>query len=171
MDHCPKDGRLELANVSRPFVLPKELQGFPRQLGNAPSQPARMRSEKMLYQLRNVILSCSQGRYVDLHAGQPVIKIRAEAPRGDHRCQVGVRGRKEADVYGPGLKATEWPDHLRVEDSQELALRCERQAAHLIKKQSAARQVLQEPRAGFVRAGECSCLVPEKLGFEKIGRQ
>ena len=101
------DGVFQLADISGPVV---RLQGGDRFRGNPDSRHAVFPGdalEEILGQQRDVLQPLAQGRDLDFHDVQPVIKVLPEPPGGDFLSEVLVGGRHDPDIGGERLIRTD----------------------------------------------------------------
>ena len=91
--------------------------------------------------LRNhlgLVGSLSQGRQPDLHAAQPVVKVRAERACFGHAAEIAMGRADQPDIDRHGLQRAERPHLAIFKHAQEPGLQCDRHVADLIEEQRAA---------------------------------
>src|SRR5215467_1995503 len=132
---------------------------FAGRIGETPNE--------ILHEQWNIFRSFSQRRNRDWKDVQPVEEILAKSSGRDSGLQVAIRCRDQANVYLDRIIAPHTLEFSFLEDPEERDLRFHREIADLIQEERPAVSRLKPPQASLQCAGECSSLVPEKLGTDQ----
>ncbi len=127
----------------------------------------RQRVEEVVGEHRNVAAPLPQRRDLDVQDVEAVVEVAAERAVVDQLCQRNVRGRRHTAPNLDLLVATDPSHPPLLESAQQLRLKVQRQAGHLVQEESAVASELEQPLPGLPRAGERSLLVAEQLGLEQ----
>src|SRR5439155_3671469 len=111
-----------------------------------------MPAEKIINQLRNVLLAFAQWRQRDHHDAQPIIKIFTELLLPDGAFQVAMRRRKHTHVHRYLFFAPEALDATFLQNTHQFNLRSRRHIANLVEKKCPATGLLEAPDAAELGA-------------------
>ena len=98
----------------------------------------------------------------------PVEQVLAELAGGDHRGEIAVRRRDDADVDLARLGVADAVERALLEHAQHLDLQRRRHVADLVEEERAEVGDLEQPGLVGDRAGERAALVAEQLGVEQV---
>jgi hypothetical protein len=107
---------------------------------------------------------------VNLHDIESIKEVLSESTGFDVLLQVSVCGRDDPHIDGTILVATDGADHLLLKNAQQLWLHFFWHFADFVQKQRTVVCLDEETIARPFGVGEGAALVPEKLGFQKVGR-
>src|SRR5664279_606348 len=79
-EHGPSDFGAQFADVSRPVVPQKEIQGGPTNPANGPTVVSRGLPCESEYEFRNIFPAVAQRGNVKLQPSEPVVEIGAKVP-------------------------------------------------------------------------------------------
>ena len=119
----------------------------------------------------NVFAALAQRRKHDRISVEPIVKVGAELPAGDHRLQVAVGGGQEPHIAFDGFVAAHPLEPLVLQHAQDLALHQRRHVAHLVEKQRALVALFELADVADRGPGEGPFLVAEQLAFQKRFRE
>jgi hypothetical protein len=109
-------------------------------------------------------------RHGELHDGEPVVQILAEAARADLLAEIAVGRRDDADLHAARLRLTDRAHLAGLERAQERRLGVEGQLADLVEEERASVGRLEGADSVGARAGEGAALVPEQLRQDELAR-
>jgi hypothetical protein len=83
-------------------------------------------------QLRYILTSFAQGRYLQWHNGETVVEVLPERPIFYHRGEIAVRCRDYADIHSYRTARPNLRQLTLLQHAQQLYLRIERQLAYFV---------------------------------------
>src|SRR5262249_44299949 len=152
----------QFANVSRPVVLQKHVNGFgAKQVRDLFDRPPGGTAEQVASQLRDVRAALAQRGQTNLERVDAEVEIFAELVVLDHFAKIAVSGAEDADIGLKRLRLAYSPNLARFQEAEQFHLDILVQLADLIQEQRAAVGHFEEALVIAVGAGECAFAVSE----------
>src|SRR5260370_23429054 len=150
-DHCPFDLVLELADVARPFVLLKQIQGGRIEFTDLLLLALACDREEPSRQQWYVAPARAQRWKVDRESREPVVEVGAKPARRDRGLEIAVsRGEyPHVDLFGPRIADRD--DLSVLKYAQQRRLHRERHLAYLVEKNDPAGRGAEE--TGLIAVG------------------
>ena len=158
---------LELADVARPVIGEQGPHGVGGELEGPPCPAAHVREQQARDGL-DVLAPRPERRELDGKDAQPVVEVLAERSLRNGLAQVAVGGRDDPGASPAWLVVPDALVGVLLQDAQQLHLEVEREVAHLVQEQGAARGGLEPPRPVAGRAGERAAHVAEQLALQEL---
>ncbi len=136
-------------------------------LGESLVHGARILTQEMIDEQRDVLLALAQRRQCDAEDIQAVVEVGAEGSLSHQGVQIPVGGGDGAEIHLDRLVAAHARDLLFLQDAQQVGLRLQADVGNLVEKNRAALGYFELAFLAVLRAGEGALLVAEELAFEQ----
>src|SRR5208337_2777270 len=170
-DHCPFDLILELADVARPIVLLKQIQGgtikFTDLLLLALACDRQEASRQQWY----VAPPRAQRWKLDRESSEAVVEVGAKPARRDRGLEIEVGRREYSHVYLLGPRIPDRDDLSVLKHAQQRRLHRERHLAYLVEKNDPAGSGAEETGLIAVGAGVGAATMTKQLALKQVLRQ
>ena len=162
-EHSAFHRMIEFANIARPGMLMKSLDGGGVEAGNVFAIALRVTVEKMVCQEIDVLTAVSQRRDVDLNGIQAKEEVLTEPTGSGLGIHVGVGSREYPNVDTPGRGRADALEISRFQNAQEFGLQVEWNVGNFVQEQGAAIGEFESPDAIGARIGKSTLYVTEEL--------
>ena len=153
---------LQLAHVSRPWILHQSAHRRRRKSGHLLAIAGTVAIEKMRRQQRNIFAPVAQRRQMNLHSIETEQQVFAEvARRRPLRCSCALVAESNAHIHAPRLRRAHALQFSGLKHAQQFGLLAKRYVGDLIQKQRAAVGELKAPDAIGSRIGKRAFHVTE----------
>src|SRR5262249_47601904 len=163
------DDVLQLPDVAGPGVLHQGVHGLGRNGLDLPAHSPGDLVREMADEPGDVVAALAQGGQAEGEHVEAVIEVAAELAIGDHRRQVAVSGRHQADIDSNGPGAAEALELLLLQDAEQLGLQLRGDVADLVEEQRPLVGQLEAADLLGDGAGEGALLVAEQLALQEAG--
>ena len=123
------------------------------------------------HQPRDVVDALLQGRQMNRIDAQAVVQVGPEAPLGDRRLEVVMRGGDHANIHPLRARGSDALEFPFLQHAQKLHLNLRRQVADLVQENRAAVGQLEAPLSHPHGAGERAFLMAEQFAFDERRRK
>src|SRR6267378_2866160 len=165
-EHAAFHRMIEFANVARPRMLVKSLDGGGVESGKFFAVTLRVTVEKMVRKEVDVLAAVTQRRDVDLDGIQAKEKVLSEPAGSGLRVHVGVGSREHPHIDAPSGGRADALEIPCFQNAQEFRLQVERDVGDFVQEQRAAVSEFESPDAIGPRIGKGAFYMSEELAFE-----
>jgi hypothetical protein len=163
-DHRCLNHLLQLADISRPVVGRKHLQGL---LVHIPNRFVLIflsgKLDEVRDEQRDILPPFAQGRYFDREGLQAVIKILTKCACSDGGFEVAIRGRNHAHVSSNRCSTAGAVKDLIVQDAKQSSLDLESELPNFVQEDRPTFGYLKMTQVPFMRPSEGAFFMSEKL--------
>src|SRR4051812_14288764 len=159
----------KLAHISRPVVAEKRVHRVGREFQERLLVHLAEMAQKTPDEQRDIFLPLAQRRHRQVDNVEAKVEVVPEFSLGHELLEILVRGRHQSNVSAQGLVAADpFEGALFADYAKQFYLRARVDLADFIEKDRSAIGLLEPPNPTFVRPGESTPLVSEKLTFQQL---
>src|SRR5271166_6570500 len=170
-DHGPFDLILELADVARPIVLLKQIQGCMIKFSDLLLLALACDRQEPSRQQRDVAPPRPQRWELDRENSEAVVEVGAKPACRDRGLEIAVSRREYPHVNLLGPCIAHRDDLSVLKHAQQRRLHRERHLAYLVEKNNPSRSGAEETGLIAVSAGEGATAMTKQLAVEQVLRK